>query len=290
MAFNGIFPEQELVPAAFGVLSVADVVTPEDDSWIRGFAAQFLSRPQVVRILSKYNGPVDNGTVYTPDDDLDRKSYEDIDPFFIEVESKLGAFNTIGSDFRGKLLKQIEAVTQKAIEYELWTGVAAIDDGSEQSYLTKNTSTVITTGGVTPKKALSIIEGAIAQSPTGTGGVIHMTRELGSILSLQGAIKPVDNPDGTQHLETVLGTKIIIGSGYEGTGPNAAAPAANTTWIYATGPVSVLLGDSEVVNEDDARSFTPSTNDVFIKAIRAASVYFDPSIFYAAQVTLPDAP
>lgn len=292
---NGVLPAAPLVPASFGLLSAADVtVTDGTAEWIRGFAAQYNSRPQLVRILTQAEGIADNGTVYQASDNQTRQ-YDDIDPFFIEITSKVSGLSYNDSTTREKLIDQLEAVTSKAIEFELWTGVAAISDGSNQPYLQKdNAATVVGSGAVSPKKALSLIEGAIADSPTGAGGVIHITRELASILTLQGAIKPVDNEDtrfGAQHLETVLGTKVVVGTGYTGDGPGTGNGATDSAqWIYATGPVSVYLGEAEVTNEDLARSFTSSTNDVNVSALRAAAVYFDPSIFYAVNVDLPAAP
>lgn len=292
---NGVLPAAPLVPASFGLLSAADVtVTAANAEWLRGFAAQYNSRPQLVRILTQAAGIANNGTVYQASDNQ-MQQYDEIDPFFIEIISKASGLNYNDQSARAKLVEQLEATTGKAVEFELWTGAAAIADGSDQPFLTKNNAaTVIGSGPVSPKKALSVIEGAIADSPTGAGGVIHITRELASILTLQGAIKPVDNEDtrfGAQHLETVLGTKVVVGTGYNGDGPGTGNAATDTTqWIYATGPVSVYLGEAEVTNEDLARSFTSSTNDVNVSALRAAAVYFDPSIFYAVQVDIPTAP
>lgn len=294
MAFQGIFPSQALVPASFGLLSVADLkdtasLDPKSH-WLQGYSVEFDSRPQKVSILSKYTAalPSNSGIVYqasVPDE-----LFEDIDPFFIQVDDKGSAMGLLGQDRFSRILNQLEATTQKALEFELWTGAASIEDGAENPYLTQTTSTVLTTGGVAPKKALYLIEGALSNSPTGAGGVIHVSRDVASTLTLQDAIRPVTGPDGVVHLETVLGTKVIAGTGYLGNGPGLTDATATNKWIYATGPVSVTLGDPEVVEEDLNRAFTPATNDVYLTAIRAASVYFDPSVFYAAQVTLPDIP
>lgn len=291
---NGIETAAPLVPAAFGILSVADVRrTSSDEDWVRGFSAEFNSRPQLIRILTRATGEVEDGTVYDANEHQSAQ-FEVIDTFFIELVYKGSLLGSNINEQRAKAQSQLEAATGKAVEYEFWTGAAIKADGIDQSFLTvegDKAATVLGSGGVSPKKALSLIEGAIANSPTGAGGVIHVTRDLGSILTLQGAIKPVDNPDGTQHLETVLGTKVVIGSGYTGDGPGDSNEASDTTkWMYATGPVSVLLGDAEVVNEDASRSVNTSVNDVNLAALRPASVYFDPSIFYAVQITIPDAP
>jgi hypothetical protein len=61
-----------------------------------------------------------------------------------------------------------------------------------------------------------------------------------------------------------------------------------TKWIYATGRVDVLLGESVVTNENIAQGYAVATNknDVRIKAVRPAVAYFDPSIQLAIKVDL----
>ncbi len=291
---NGIETAAPLVPASFGILSVADVRRSQSNAdWVRGFSAEFNSRPQLIRILTRNTGIVDDGTVY---DAYEHQiaQFEVIDPFYIELVYKGSLLGSNITEQMTKAQEQLDSATGKAVEYEFWTGVAVKADAAEQSYLTiegDKAATILGSGSVAPKKALSLIEGAIANSPTGAGGVIHVTRDIGSILTLQGAIKPVDNPDGTQHLETVLGTKVVIGSGYTGDGPGDSNDATDSTkWMYATGPVTVLLGDAEVVNEDASRSVNTNVNDINLAALRPASVYFDPSIFYAVKIAIPDTP
>jgi hypothetical protein len=292
MAFNGIFPAQAVQPASFGLLSVADVVTPGDEKWVQGFSAEFLSRPDKVQLLSALTGEVPNGIVYEPAEGTSTDTFQEVHPFFIEAINEVSGMGVRGKDPRLDVLSQLEATTQKAIERELWDGPVIKADDDDQPYLAKlpNGPTIIGAGAVSPKKALSLIEGSISNSPTGAGGVIHVTRDIGSILTLQGAIKPVDNEDGTQHLETVLGTKVVIGSGYTGSSPDGGVGDDTIKFLYATGPVTVVLGTSEVINEDMSQAFTPSNNDVEFRAIRPAAVYFDPSIYYAVQVSIPEAP
>jgi hypothetical protein len=59
-------------------------------------------------------------------------------------------------------------------------------------------------------------------------------------------------------------------------------------WIYATGSVDVHIGKAEVVNDTIAQGYDVSgnQNDMRIKAIRPAAVYFDPAMHYAVKVDL----
>jgi hypothetical protein len=59
-------------------------------------------------------------------------------------------------------------------------------------------------------------------------------------------------------------------------------------WIYATGTVRTFVGDIDVVNDNLAQAYDVSgnANDMRLKAIRPAAVYFDTSIHLAVRVDL----
>jgi hypothetical protein len=59
-------------------------------------------------------------------------------------------------------------------------------------------------------------------------------------------------------------------------------------WIYGTGTVKVYIGDVDVVNDNLAQAYDVSgnANDMRLKAIRPAAVYFDTSIHLAVRVDL----
>jgi hypothetical protein len=157
-------------------------------------------------------------------------------------------------------------------------------------YLSKaSAATIPVSGAKKPENALMILEQAISNSPTGQNGVIHMTRDVASILGSRLVYKKGETENSGRAM-TRLGTDVIIGSGYTGNGPigdtNAAASATNK-WMYATGPVEVHLGKIEVVNENLAQGADVTINNMRIKAFRPAAVYADPSMLYTMRVTLP---
>lgn len=167
------------------------------------------------------------------------------------------------------------------------------------NYLVKekaSTDVTVTAGGDVPRVALARLEGALANSPAGLRGVIHMSRRMASIcyefLERVDFSARLDNDDvntKNQILVTRLGTPVIVGTGYTGIGPigHANRAVSNTTeWMFATGYVDVHLGATKVVNEDLARGITVSsnTNDLRTKAVRAAAVHFEPDCHYAARV------
>lgn len=293
MAFRGIYKAPELVPSPVGLFSVARVITHTareyDERWVRGLAYEFDSFA-TVRLLTVNDDVVSNGELSEPANTPDN-NYRDYYPFFIEVEDARSTFGLPGEDRFALVLKQLEAVSQKACERELWDGLAARAATNGNSYLTEATSVTEVLNGVhNASEALYLLEGALANSPVGANGVIHMTRDVASLLGSRLVYsQDSSNPDKGQVM-TRLGTPVAIGSGYTGNGPvgdGAAAASLTNKWMYATGPVDVHLGKPEVVNDSLAQGANVSINDMLIKAVRPAAVYFDPSVHYAAQVTLP---
>jgi hypothetical protein len=292
MAFKGVFPAPELTPAPCGILSVAEVVDHKgneyDERWIRGFSQEHHATPSFVRILT-----VNDEDTGTPLADNDREfNYYDYVPFFIEVESLQSSFGLLGEDRYDKVKKQLESVTQKAVEREFWEGVAAQAEveANGNFYLRRSDSVAVPVSGAkSPEVALMILEQAISESSVGASGVIHMTRDVASILGSR--LLFIKKDDDRKIAMTRLGTKVIIGSGYTGSGPledpNTTASATNK-WMYVTGKPRVHLGKIEVVPEEIAQGADTDVNDVILKAYRPAAVLRDPTLHFAMRVTLPN--
>jgi hypothetical protein len=288
MAFRGVYEAPELTPTPCGLLSVASVrkhtSAGYDEKWIRNFAHEFDSRP-TVRLLTIYDDVVTNGTLFSG---AGLASYLDYVPFFIEVEEEFSGLDALVDDSFATLLKQLEAATQKAVEVELWDGRAALGDSNANLFLSKGSTASILGGGpVAPYVGLYLLEQAISSSPTGENGVIHMTRDIASVLDTRLVREKCD---GKFKIFTRLGTPVSVGSGYSGNGPigdGGATASATNKWMYATSKVYVELGKSEIVNEDLAHGINSATNEIILQAVRPAAVYFDPSIHYAARVTIP---
>lgn len=291
MKFRGIYPAPALVNAPCGILSVVDAITPStsgyNDLWERGLSYEFESQP-TSRLLTVNDDVVIGGTLF---DGTGLKPFRDYIPFFIEAELLKSMLGLTGEDRFAEVLRQLEASTQKAVERELWTGIAATANANANDYLTKaSTVTEVSDAAHSAAKALQLLEGALAGSPVGAGGVIHMTRDVASILDTRIKYYPNLSDPAKGFATTRIGTPVVIGSGYTGQGivgdVDATASLTNK-WMFATGPLAVLLGESEVVNDTLAQGANTSINDMRIKALRSAAVYFDPSCHYAAQVTLP---
>lgn len=289
MAFpnNGVVEAPQIVPSAFGLLAV---VKPEnsadEDRWIRGFAQEWETTVQNVSNWDDTDSTeaqlVNGATV---------NYYDDIKPFFIEAEETRSTLGFIGIDRIARISRQLEGITQKAMEAELWDGAIRKGETHDNKALTSATATVLNGGtALSAKRALALLEYKIGEvSHGGEQGVIHMTRDVAAILSSNSNMLFHDKQK--EHLQTLGGTPVIVGAGYSGTGPDGDAGAtasATNKWIYATGLVRTYVGNVDVVNDNLSQAYDVSgnANDMRLKAIRPAAVYFDTSIHLAVRVDL----
>jgi hypothetical protein len=362
MAFpkNGVVEAGKIVPSAFGLLAV---IKPEnsnnEDMWIRGFSQEYET---TVDTLTNWDDTdtssyvlVNNATV---------NYYDEIKPFFIELDEVRSTLGFLGIDRIARLKRQLEGVSQKSIERELWNGDIRIAQGDDNKALVSSSATVLNSGvALSSKRALAVLEHGIAiASHAGEQGIIHATRDVVALLSSNSNM--LFHEKDKDHLQTMGGTPVIVGSGYSGDGPRIAAATAtisgsttltiNTStphyliagdtvqysvvganinqsststavvtaadadtvtitiasatnrseeavtgfiqqlgtnsakWIYGTGNVRVYLGDIDVVNDNLSQAYDVSgnANDMRIKAIRPAAVYFGTSIHLAVRVDL----
>jgi hypothetical protein len=285
---NGVAEAGKIVPSAFGLLAV---VKPEnsadEDRWIRGFSQEYET---TVDTLTNWDDTdtssyilVNNATV---------NYYDEIKPFFIELDEVRSTLGFLGLDRIERLKRQLEGVTQKALERELWHGDIRIAESHDNKALIDG-ATVLNSGvALSPKRALALLEHEIATvSHGGEQGIIHATRDVVALLSSNSNM--LFHEKDKDHLQTMGGTPVIVGSGYTGQGPLSVTDGsedatATNKWIYATGTVRVYLGEIDVVNDNLAQAYDVSgnQNDMRLKAIRPAAVYFGTSIHLAVRVDL----
>jgi hypothetical protein len=361
MAFpkNGVVEAPKIVPSAFGLLAV---VKPEnsadEDMWVRGFSQEYETELYAAKnwdVTDTTNSVVVTAGV--------PNYFTKIDPFFVEAEELRSALGFLGLDRIARIKRQLEGITQDAMEQELWDGGIRITQGHSNRGLVSSGVTVLDGSGLSSKRALAVLENGIGRaSESGEQGVIHATRDVVALLSSNSNM--IFHETGRDHLQTLGGTPVIAGSGYTGNGPRIAAATAtisgsttltiNTTgdhyllagdtvrysvvganinqsststavvtkvdadtvtitiasatnqaqeavtgfiqqlgtnsakWIYATGTVRTFVGDIDVVNDNLAQAYdvAGNQNDMRLKAIRPAAVYFDTSIHLAVRVDL----
>ena len=289
MAFKGVFEAPMVVGASFGLLGcVKPDSKSNEDQWVRGFSQYWDSG-----VYSAKNWDDTDTTSYTIASDATPTRYLEVKPFFIEVEDYRSTLGLLGVDHIERIKLQADCITQKALEKELWDGAIRIGESHSNRALVDPAATILNSGtALSARRALALLEQTIGDtSACGIQGVIHITRDVAALLSSNSQM--LFHETGKDHLQTMGGTPVIIGSGYSGAGPTDAAgdsetPTATNKWMYATGDVRVVLGDIDVVTDTLSQGYDVSgnQNDMRLKAIRPAAVYFDSSVHLAIRVDL----
>lgn len=288
MAYTGVFEAPKIIPSMFGLLTVVKPDTSVDeDKWVRGFSQEWETTPQFITNYDDTDSTSEQISAPTVN------YFDEIKPFFIEVDETRSTLGFSGIDRIARITRQLEGVTQKALEKELWAGAIRIGESHDNKALVDASATILNSGtALSARRAIALLEHTIGtDSPAGEQGVIHMTRDVAALLANDGSL--FYSMNGDERMRTVGGTPVIVGSGYTGAGPTDAAgdtetPTATNKWMYATGTVKVYLGKPDVVNDNLAQGYDVSNNanSVRLKAIRPAAVYFDPSIHLAVRVDL----
>ena len=286
MAYTGIFEAPKIIPSEFGLFTVAKPDTgASEDQWIRGFSQEWDTD-----LYSAYNYDDTDNTSDSVASDATPTRYDEIKPFFIEAEDYRSGLGMAGFDYIARVKRQLEGVTQKAIEQELWDGAIRKGESHANKALSASSATLVNgTTALSVARALALLDFTMAStSPCGENGVIHMTKDAAGLLAANYMI--FHNVE-KGHLQTISGTKIIVGSGYTGEGPDGvtgATASASNKWMYGTGTVKSFIGNIDVVNDNLAQGYDVSgnANSLRIKAIRPAAVYFDTTVHLAVRVDL----
>lgn len=175
------------------------------------------------------------------------------------------------------------------VERAFWTGDLGNIPNLRQTLDTDGTPVLTEVVNPTPGTAvdfvvgLGLLEAALAES-YGSIGVIHMSRLAGSVATSRQVVQTTGG-----RLTSHLGTPIVAGAGYPGTGPTGQVPTGNTTWMYAT---PALFGyRSEVFRSSNRPGdlFDRARNDLYAVAERSYLLGFDPCGVFAVLVDLDPA-
>lgn len=118
----------------------------------------------------------------------------------------------------------------------------------------------------------------------GARGIIHVAQSILPFLVNYNLVTRNGNflqVSGTDH-------NVVAGTGYSGNDPDGNAATAGTSWIYGTGPVSVVLSTIQIVPDLAAAGIDRSVNTVEVRAERAVAAYFDPCAHIGLPVCLTD--
>lgn len=179
-------------------------------------------------------------------------------------------------------------IEQQQVETAFWTGLAAdqavvfphlaadgeVLDGEVVLQLTA--SPVVT--GADAATALGLLEQELADCYKGQG-LIHVPRSALPTLAAWNLVRL----DDSGRLVTPNGNLVVAGGGYPGTGPDGAAPAAGTTWMYATGAAFGYRSDVYFTQVRD--SLDRATNTLRMQAERTYLLGFECCLL-AAHIVL----
>lgn len=254
------------VPLPYGLFTAAPPREASPDRWENGVNFDPGTCEPAGGIGSVECDP-DTDTVGLPKDlDPNSTGYGEASQFTVYGHYTCSALAS--GDAEAKAQEHLLSREEARVEQAVWTG----DLGNTPALATDDTTVLGT--GLDPAGAVASLEGFLAFT-YGSLGVIHMSRETASILASRKIIVADRN-----RLTTRLGTPVVAGAGYPGTGPDGAGDH----WAYAT--PAVLVYRSEV--------FTPSSrpgdlidrqrNDVYAVAERNYLAGWDPCGVAAVQI------
>jgi len=194
------------------------------------------------------------------------RDYGTFDAFTAYIPDFCTAFG-IGDweDFKDQANATILATESFAAERQFAQGQPMEDNPSLD-----DVNLAVLGSGVGPMEGLALLENAIGG--TGRAGVIHATPAIATMWSASRALLWTGDVIRT----VATRTPVIVGHGYIGTDPDAAAsPTGDTEWAFATGPVFFVRGDLMELSDDIAETLDRDQNDLQYRAERDILVGWD---------------
>lgn len=216
-----------------------------------------------------------------------------IQPYIIEASDTASTWHP--EPYRlARAQRKLLAVQSRVMEAEFWSGTKAASQGwTNNQYLTNPTGlTVLPVPGAGSAfglvDGLAALEQAIVDGSAWERGVIHADPRLVSHWTYANMVSARGGPPGT--LMTQLGTIVVAGAGYPGTGPGAPPESVNPihlSWAFVTPPPQIRLGQI-TLNQTDEDSYTVDrqANDRTIRVSRFAACTFSPCFRAAALVNM----
>lgn len=164
---------------------------------------------------------------------------------------------------------------QARVEQAIWTG----DLGNTP---TLRGATVLGSGAVSIRAGIAALEAAIA-TEYGSLGVIHMTRET-ALLAIAASVLRRDGG----RLFTELGTPVVAGAGYDGSGPDGTPASPGESWAYVTPAIFGYRGEVFTSSGRPGDLLDRSTNDLYAVAERTYVIGWEECGVSAVLLTIGD--
>lgn len=198
-------------------------------------------------------------------------------PFAVITSYTCGIVGYSLDEARQRVLTRMSLREQMAVERRIWQGQQA--GGSVLGQITglfRGAVSLGAAGCVT--EAVEMLEQQLATSGV-VGGMLHARWGMAAHMG-NGHLLEHPTP---RRFATPLGTPIVFGQGYDGSGPVAEQPDTNSEWMYASGRI-LIWQDSEINVPDPRQTFNTSNNQVLILAERTYAVAVECGV-WAVQVT-----
>ena len=125
-----------------------------------------------------------------------------------------------------------------------------------------------------PEQALAVLEGWLG-AVYGSLGVVHGSRTAASLLGSDAGVQ-----SSGSRLLTRLGTPVVAGAGYPGSGPGGTPAADGEEWLFASPSLFGYRGSVFTTTTLDTRN-----NDHYALAGRQYAIGFDPCGVAAVRMT-----
>jgi hypothetical protein len=192
-----------------------------------------------------------------------------------------------GDTFEARVARataQLTATASFQAEQEFSDGVASAAGGTANPRLTAAagwaTTDTATSAATLPATGLALLEDAAAKCMHGQRVTIHARPAVVALWDAAGLL----HLEGTL-LVTANDNLVVSGAGYSGNQPTGAAPAAGSSWAYATAAVFSLQSGVEVLGEPTERlDLDANTVETWVR--RLSLVYTSTCCRIAAEIDI----
>lgn len=254
-------------PLPFGLLSVLAPRPSGDGRWMNGITWEALGCDPVSGIGQPDCEPGEGGitTAVGLPKNLDKRDAEDpeFEAFTVYGTHTCSPVGNSLENAQQKATQHLQAGEEARVEQAIWTGDLYTDTDAEGFAESAEDA-----GAGSLTVAIANLEQWLA-SNYGSVGVLHMTVKTAALAVTKGIAEVKNN-----RLVTKMGTPIVAGAGYPGTGPTGQAPAAGSTYVYAT-PALVGYRSDIFPGADTEGGFDRAVNNLTAVAERVYSVGWD---------------
>lgn len=153
-------------------------------------------------------------------------------PFTVITSITCGSVGMTRAELEQRLRTRMDLRAQKGVERRIWQGQSLAQGQGAIQGLFRNAANVGPAACVT--EAVELLEQALADNGV-IGGIIHARPGMAAHFAQSHLLERAS----PRRLQTMYGTTVCFGIGYDGSGPTGQAFDGSTEWIYASGRVLI---------------------------------------------------